>query len=69
LRVAISPLNARNPLKSPDSDEGILGNERNFKPKMQGKARKKQEIQREQSKTKICRIRGTRCGAAGQTTE
>jgi hypothetical protein len=39
LGVAVSPLNARNPLKSLDSEEGILGNERNFKPQMKGKAR------------------------------
>jgi hypothetical protein len=62
LRVAIFPVNVRNPLKSPDSEEGILGNERNFKPQMKGKPRKSKGCKEKASKTKICAIHGAGCG-------
>jgi hypothetical protein len=50
LGICNSPLNARNPLKSPDSDEGILGNARNFQPLIQGKAR---DGKRKQAKRRL----------------
>jgi hypothetical protein len=57
-RVAFSQHIPRNPLKTPDSAEGILGNARKF---MHGKAR---ERQRNQAKPSLSRSRARKIGGA-----